>query len=223
MLERDIRLVRIIRKKIHGNNKYFVQLSVEGAPAVKHAADGSLLHPIKDASIGIYIDASTLTIATSEDEIHTIDISSEDPKTIERSRRISELKSYMAHSRNISHTETNNYIRAREQLSDLYRIEAEQRKIRAYSIANEVLSYGSDICVNDYQFAYVQSHSGYSRNPDRGSKKIRDNAPAQILRILDNKLVAAGKEPVKRVKIRIDRTIPDYREQAAKRLYELTL
>ena len=35
MLDRDIRIIRIVRKKVKGRYKYSVQLTVDGTPAVK--------------------------------------------------------------------------------------------------------------------------------------------------------------------------------------------
>ena len=170
MLERDIKIVRIIRKKVKCSYKYYVQISAEGAPAVKRDVDGSLVHPISDGKMGIFVDINSLTIV-SADQCRTIDLSfdnvyakeiKEISEYLNRSRRINNPENFTVNGRiktsedgyvwNYSHK----YHKAMDRMAELKRKAAEQRRIRSFSIANEVLSIGSNICVNEYLYDYVR-------------------------------------------------------------------
>ncbi len=48
--------------------------------------------------------------------------------------------------------------------------------------------------------------------------KIRDNAPAMLISILDRKLVSAGYVGTTRKTIKVDKSIKDYRTHYAKEL-----
>lgn len=230
MLTRDIRLVRILRKTIHGQDKYFVQLSVEGAPAVKRDSEGQPLHAISDARIGIYIDTRALVVASS-DGYHTIDLTYDSGLDDE----ILRLNLYMKRSRYISNPGnfdekgnmiaaspewhySSSYKKARTRAAELSRIAAERRRIRTCAIANEVLTYGSHITVNDYSFKAAGRREGDMR---KAGHTIERNAPAGILETIDRKLVASGREPMKRVRIEVDHDIPEFRKHYARQLLNL--
>lgn len=269
MLDRDVRLLRVLRKSVHGKDKYYLQLSVSGAPAVKRDADGSILHPIGDGTVGIYIDTRALTVAyfDADPEAHSDsdDSSSEGVISYKKydldfntgcDEEITRLNHYMMRSRRRSnpeyfdsegnikpeYTDTNrklswqyshSYIKARDRVADLKRIKGERTRIRSGAIANEILSYGSRITVNDYSFrgAVRRGRSGGhpgrqsdvmpetpSRELRKAGRVIEHNAPAQILELIDKKLAARGLDPMKRVHLEVDHSIPDFREHYARQL-----
>ena len=224
-LEKEFKIVRILRKRMRGSYRYFVQLSLEGAPVVKRDADGNRLHPVCDGAIGVYIDTRALVIATPE-ETHTIDLTfdtgldeqiAEVTRYMERSRRRSNPANYEADgsvrrvSESLNWVYSKNYMKAKDRLADLKRIAAEKRRAHAYTIANEVLSYGSRITVNDYSYKGARAKAGRS---------IEHNTPAQILTIIDRKLAAEGLPPMTRKKLRVDHSLPDFRERCARELLE---
>ena len=247
MLDRDIRIIRIVRKKVKGRYKYSVQLTVDGTPAVKKNAAGEPIHPINEGALGIYIDTRYITIANKEG-IRTIDLRHND----EMEDKITSLQVYADKSRRISNPEnynedgtikhglvkngqhvaliwnnSNGYKKAVNEIANLKRKAAENRKIRSNIIANEILSLGNHIVVNDFSFREAQmrkitdeySTSGRRLPKKRNGKEIEQNAPGQILAILDKKLVSAGFEMINRKKIEIDKTMEDYRQYYAKKLY----
>ena len=122
---------------------------------------------------------------------------------------------------------SNGYKKAVNEIANLKRKAAENRKIRANIIANKILSLGNHIVVNDFSFREAQmrkktdeySASGRRLPKKRDGKEIEQNAPGQILDILDKKLVSAGFEMINRKKIEIDKTMEDYRLYYAKELY----
>ncbi len=241
MLDRNVKIVRILRKKINENYKYYLQLSVEGAPAEKKDVEGHILHEVNTGAIGIYIDTRYLVIANAKC-IHTIDLNFDTEYSLE----IEQILRYMERSSRISNpdnfTENGNlrktdneeeltwkyskrYAKARKRLNNLKRIEAERRKIRSYTIANEVLSHGSDIVINDYSFKGAEMRI-YDESSGRYKKKagsvIAANVPAQILTIIDKKLIASGHNKMIRKHITVDFTIPDYRAYYARYLLDST-
>lgn len=174
MLDRNIKVVRIKREQIHGKNRYFVQLTVEGVPAVKYdETTGEIMHPINEGRVGIYIDTRYCTVAT-ESGITQYDLSegvilhTEERAELERfmdtSKRISNPENFnengtikngiMVEDRRtkLKWTFSNNYEKARCRRSDLYRREAAGKKIKRNEMANFILTLGNDIVVNDYPF-----------------------------------------------------------------------
>ncbi|MCR5670677.1 MAG: hypothetical protein K6G10_06695 [Butyrivibrio sp.] len=232
MMERDIHTVRITRKKVNGTYKYYVQLAVSGAPAVKYDKKGKELHPVGNEKLGIYIDTTTLTIATKE-SIKTIDITM-DNKIEEE---IAEINRYLDSSRRATNPEnfnedgtikkgiikdgqrlplkwvySNGYKKARDKKANLQRVQAEQRKLRANKLANEIMAMGSDIIINDYPFQAAamrkkfkegeeKDDKGRFKKKAKAGKAIGENAPAMIVTILDNKLKARGYQGVTKKKL----------------------
>ena len=247
MLDRNIRIIRIVRKKVKGKYKFSVQLTVDGNPAVKRNNDGEALHQINEGALGIYVDTRFITIA-SKNGIRIIDLYPND----DTEERVRKLQVYINASRKISNPENYNedgsikkclmkngqrvplnwmyskgYQKAANEIADLKRKAAERRRIRANIIVNEILNMGNHIIVNDFSFKEVQTrrkegeHFGYDRylSKKQERKYIEQNAPAQIFTILDRKLVSAGFNAVERRKIEIDKSKDDYRQYYAKELY----
>ncbi len=251
MIDKEFRVVRIIRKKVNGKDRYILQLTLLGASVIKRDADGNEIHPIGDKKLGIYIDTVSVTVTDGENTV-TIDLRFEN----DREEEIGDLYRYMDTSKRISNAENFNedgtikkglieqgrkiplkwnyshgYINARNQLANIKRIHAEQRRIRANIIANSVLEMGSDIRINDYNFQ-IAAHrrklkederltkDGKNKRKKKGGKNIIENAPATIVNLLDTKLKARGYDGVKKYKISVDNTMDDYRSFYAKQLLD---
>jgi hypothetical protein len=125
---------------------------------------------------------------------------------------------------------SNSYEKARNKKANLQRIQAEQRKIRANKIANEIMAMGSDIIINDYPFQAAamrkkyeegeeKNEKGRFKNKAKAGKAIGENAPAMIVTILDTKLKGRGFAGVVKKKItNIDYSKEDYRKFYASEL-----
>lgn len=198
---------------------------------MKKGADGAPVHPISEDRIGVYIDTRQLVIATATG-FHTIDLQFNTGLEDEIATLTSGLNSIrFSRSANTSDVsgetvegligmpvdthikEDTGYRRMRERLAEAYRVSAERRRHHAYRVANEVLSYGSDITVNDYAFRAAGMRISGKRR--KAGRSIQSNAPAKILEIIDKKLLAAGKSPMKRVRISVDHSIDDFRQHYA--------
>lgn len=250
MLERPYRTGRIVREKVKGKYRYSFQLTVEGAPAPKlDAKTGEFKHYIGKGHCGVYIDTTKCVIA-AQDKLTTIDLSSgiisyEEQRAaidvfMDTSRRISNPDNYNADGtvkkgvvledgkRHRLHWQySKNYQKARDKRSDLYRKEAETRRISRNILSNMILSMGDSFTVNDYPFEWAARRkkedeftgSGRHKSKAKAGKVIGENAPAEVITLLDNKLKANGLEGVVKVKLSdVDYSKPDYREEMAVRL-----
>lgn len=246
MAERDIHTVRITRKKVNGTYKYYVQLSVTGAPAIKYDVHGKELHPVGDAKIGVYIDTTSITIAT-KNGFSVIDIRIRN----DIEEKIAEINRYLDNSRRANNPDnfnedgtikkgnivegkrvrlnwknSNSYNKARNKKANLQRIQAEQRKIRANKIANEIMAMGSDIIINDYPFQAAamrktfeegdeKDEKGRYKKRSKAGKAIGENSPAMIVSILDTKLKGRGYAGVTKKKL----TNVDYSKEEYRKFY----
>lgn len=247
MLDRPYRTGRIIREKIKGRYRYFIQLAVEGAPAPKiDVKTGEFKHCVGKGHCGVYIDTIKCVVAT-QDKIITFNLSdgiiSYEEKRAElnvfmdTSRRISNPDNYNANGtikkgivgedgkRHKLHWEySKNYHAARNQYGDLHRKESETRRIRRNILSNMILSMGDSFTVNDYPFEYAARRKKEKESTESGRHKsagkvIGENAPAEVIALLDNKLKANGLEGVVKVKLSdVDYSKPGYREEMAIRL-----
>lgn len=250
MLDRPYRTGRIIREKVKGRYRYSIQLTVEGAPAPKlDAKTGEFKHYIGKGHCGVYIDTTKCVVA-AQDKITTIDLSDgiisyEEKRAaidvfLDTSRRISNPDNYNEDGtikkgiiwedgkRHRLHWQySKNYQEARDKRSDLYRKEAETRRIRRNILSNMILSMGDSFTVNDYPFEYAArrkkedefTESGRPKSKAKAGKVIGENAPAEVITLLDNKLKANGLEGVVKVKLSdVDYSKHDYREEMAVRL-----
>ena len=242
MLDRDFKVVRLTRKKVRGTYKYYVQLTVVGAPAVRYSKTGEQVHKIGTDKIGVYIDTRTITIS-NKDKVFTKDISfgNDDIEA-----KVTALQQYMEHSRRATNPDnfnadgtikkglwkdgqrvrltwkfSNGYKKAKDELANILRVKAEQRKLRNTILANEVLSYGSEIIVNDYPFQAAAmrkkkdelTEKGTPASKAKAGKVIGENAPADIVLMIDTKLKGAGYQGVQKEKLSsIDYQKDKYRE-----------
>lgn len=247
MIERKIHQVRITRQGVNGKLKYYVQLTVEGEPVIKYNEDGERLHDIGTGRVGIYIDTKYVVVTTAEGT-KTLDISFH--KDV--SEEVSDLQNLMENARRAVNPDNYNengtikkgifkdgqrhplhwnyskaYMRYKAQLSDIHRKQAEQRKIRANVIANEILSLGNDIVVNDYPFQAAAMRkkedkmkaNGTPASKKKAGKRIGENAPATIVSIIDQKLKSNGYDGITKKKLKVDQSITDYREFYSAKLF----
>lgn len=249
MLSRTFRTARILHKKVRGKYLYYIQLSVEGEPAVKLTKDGKIKHPIGDKKVGLFIDTVSITIATEDEcktirfgDLHNYKAHEEEIADINRyldiSKRISNPENFNENGtikkgivkdgvrQRLRWTNSKGYCKARDKKADIQRVDAENRKLDHEILANSIMAYGADITVNKFDFKGAQKRKGSDPKKADGSPaskakagdKIRDNAPAMLISILNRKLVSAGYGEIKKVPVEIDKNIEDYRAYYAKDL-----
>lgn len=194
MLTRNFKTVRILHKKVRGKYLYYVQLGVEGEPAMKLNGNGERKHPIGNKKVGLFIDTVSLTIAT-DTECQTIRLDElHDYKRHEE--QIAELQRYMDKSKRISNPENFNedgtikngivkdgvrnklhwtyskgYKAARDKKANIQRVDAENRKLDYEILANLIMAFGPDIIVNKVDFKKIQRRKS-------GEPKKKDGSPS---------------------------------------------
>lgn len=246
MIERRIKVVRLVRKWVKSRWVYSVQLTVEGEPAEKKDASGNKKHPLGEGPVGLYINTRRITACTKEGTFvyplnEGIEIYEEEKKELQRymdtSRRISNPDNYNEDGtikngimedgkrRKLHWTYSKGYQRARGKKRNLERVEAEKRRIERNRLANELLALGDRFVVNEYSFHAAamrkqkdeMTEKGTPASKKKAGKAIGENAPAMLLTILDGKLTARGKEPC----IRISLTKEEKEQVMADRTMEL--
>ena len=231
MLSMDFKQVRVLRRKEKGRYKYYVQICVDGKPAVKYDKDtGELKHPMGNGKVGVYITTTSVTAATNG-KIYSYSLSNGVP---DYSDRIAELQQYMDNSRRATNPDnynadgtikkgiiengkrlrlrwnfSNRYVKAKNEVAELRRLEKVKRKLHHQKLANEILSLGNDFRVNEYSFAMSAKRSeedklkadGTPASKKRGGKNISRNAPAMLIDILTTKVAATEQGIVTKYKL----------------------
>ena len=240
MICNEIKVVRLVRRKIKTHYKYYVQLTVVSVPPIKYDKHtGEIKNPINEGNVAIFIDTRKITFCY-KDGIKQIDLI--DKKQIKFEEEIANINRFLDNSRRINNPEnfnedgtikkgiiidgqknklswnnSNNYKKALAKKADIQRRLAEQRKIRAGEITNLILSLGNNIICNNYNFKAAQmrkketeiDEKGNVKSKKKAGKAISYSAPAMLLTILNNKLVARGYNEIYKVEVDKDMTITD--------------
>jgi putative transposase len=211
-LRDKIKYCRLIKKVIRGQNRYFVQLALEGFPPRKRNRKDS---DNGKARVGLDIGMSTLAY-TSDQEVGLLELAEgiqvdEKEKRIllrrlDRERRASNPNKFnedgtFKKGNKEKWIRSNNYIKTRKQLAENQRKMAEKRKQSHNKLANHLLSLSLDIRVEQMSFKGLQRKSketmvnertGKINRKKRFGKSIANRAPAMFISIIDRKLKYHG-------------------------------
>ena len=253
MMERPIKIVRLTRKLVNGIYKYYVQLTVIGNPALKLNKDGEKKHMPGTGAVGIYIDTRTVTAATPDGKIHSFELNK---GIFINNLKKDQLNSYLSASRLHNNPDnfeadgtikkgrvvdgqrlplewhvSNRYKQARNERSDVCRVEAEQRLLERNRLANELLALGDRFVINDYPFALAAERkkrdeltkAGTPKSKAMAGKAIGENAPSMLITLLQNKLASHNMRPVDLIKIEKIERKGNYRENYAKQMLSVAL
>jgi hypothetical protein len=201
--------VRILRREIRGRERFYVQLIQAGLPPVKTNSNGEPRHLPNDGKLGIDIGPSTVAVVGKN---HVCmkelaeGIQADHAKlrrlerAMDRSKRATNPDNYNRNGvpkKRCKWNYSNRYKKLRSERKELHRRMTALRKQSHESLANEVLSHGSDIRVETMRFQSLQKKTkGTSRNKKNGKinkkkrfgKSIAKHAPAMFLTILKRKL-----------------------------------
>ena len=255
LTDRTYKIVRITRKLVRGKYKYYVQLTVEGLPALRYnEKTGEIRNTTGHGEVGIYIDTTSITCyKASEDKFYKIDLS----KGISYENECNKIMQKMDHLRRLHNPDnfnadgtikkgiivdgkrrkliwnnSKNYYKLKNQLSDLYRVEAEQRKLERQRWSNQIIALGDTFYVNDYPFQYAAERKKFSEGEEKdengrfkkkskAGKAIKNNAPATLVSLIEQKVATRGGESSSFTKIKlkdVDYNTEGYREYYAKAL-----
>lgn len=223
MLQKRIKYCRIVRKQGRSKDHWYVQLMLEGKPAVKcDRHTGELLHPIGSGAVGIDIGPQTIAyvadgeVALKElaDKVNDIEHKKQIlQRKLDRSRRAANPDNYapdgtIKRGVKLTHNKSKRYISTQRELADLMRKQADTRKRQHNELANHLLSLGDRFYVEDMQWpslthrakkTEISEKTGRYKRKKRFGKSVGNKAPAMMISILDQKLRSRGKPGVTKV------------------------
>lgn len=242
---RKVRVIRVVKKTVRGKDKYYIQMTVDGAPAAKLDKNGNERHTRGTGKVGIYIDTRTVTAVTEDGEIRTYKLN-EGIDHFEEEKAL--LQAYMSHSRLVNNPDNFNedgtikngrvvdgirrplvwnnsarYFEAKGKLADLFRVERETRRLERIKLANEIMSLGNDIYINAFPFAEAAKRKtednmksdGTPASKAKAGKAIGENAPGVLTTLLKNRVEADGSGRINVIKISGVEKTDGYRERYA--------
>ena len=205
-LTNGICFCRIKRRFIRGSFKYYVDIVLRGVPPLKHE--------IGSGTCGI--DIGTQTVAyTTKSEAKLIELADR-VQSIEKEKR--RLLRYMDRSKRKTNPENFNkngtlkkklskwqfskrYLKARLILKDMYRKQADIRRMQHQMLANDIIKSANICYVEKMNFKGLQRRAkkteisektGKFKRKKRFGKSLANKAPAMFITILSNKLKARG-------------------------------
>lgn len=219
-LQDKVKYCRIVRKLIRGKVKYYVQLILEGIPPQKYSKEtGEIKYPNNDGTVGIDIGTQTIAYA-SNGEVKLLELAPE-VNDIEKEKRILQRKMDRQRRANNPHKYNSdgtiklnrekwvlskNYIKTKNELTEIQRKIATIRKQSHEKLANHILSLGNEIKVEKMNFQGLQKRAkkttvnektGKFNKKKRFGKSLANKAPSMLLDIVDRKLRYQGKELIK--------------------------
>lgn len=213
-LRNKICFCRIVRKFIRGKYKYILQLVLEGFPPIKINKQGEVKNDIGIGNCGI--DIGTQTVAYVNDyDVKLLELAPH-VQNIENEKR--RLQRYMDRSKKATNPNnfnengtikkgvklewnySNKYIKAKNKLKDLYRKQADIRRLDHNIMANEILRNCDTVYVEQMNFKGLQARSknttvnknGKINKKKRFGKSLANKSPAMFITIIKNKLKAKG-------------------------------
>jgi len=211
-LLRTIKYCRVLKK---GTN-YYLQLILEGIPPVKIHENGEFRHKMGSSKVGIDMGPQTAGI-TSDETVRLLELAPEIntpyrsignlQRKMDRSRRATNPNKFKENGTfNRSHRDP--WVKSKHYQADqlkLQRIQGKLSSLRKQShnkLANEVISQGTEVYVEEMSFKGLQKRAkkttknakGKINRKKRFGKSLANKAPALFLTILDNKLRYLGTE-----------------------------
>lgn len=206
---------RIVRKFIRGQYKYSLQIVLDGLPPVKvNRNTGVIKNDIGFGDCGIDIGTRTIAYVTDYNcklyELAPRVQNIENQKRLllrkmDRSKRATNPNNFnndgtVKRGIKLEWNFSNKYIKAKNELKDLYRKQADIRKLDHNIMANEIISQCDTVKVEKMNFKGLQkkaknttvNKNGKINKKKRFGKSLANKAPAMFLTILDNKLKSKG-------------------------------
>jgi transposase len=195
-LSSRIKYVRLVKKELRGNNRYYAQLICEGQPVIKANEDGERIHLIGSETVGLDIGPSTIAIVGDTKAKLTVFAEEvvRDHKKIrqlqrkqDRQRRANNPDCYDEKGRAVKgkhpSKKSQHQLETELVLQELYRRETAHRKTLHGQLANQVIAIGIHIHTEKLSYKAFQKMFGRS---------ISVRAPKLFLSILTRKAESAG-------------------------------
>ena len=211
--EDSVKVVKVVRRLVRGQYKYYVQLSIEGEKPQKGRTLGK-------GTVGI--DLGPTTVAVSGENVVSIDklaakcdnIQAEITRLarkIDRSRRANNPQNFnedgtIKRGVRLVWNDSKRYKALRREMAELQRRQAAIRKQQHIDRANELLKEGDTFIVENNQISAwtrkaketkVNEKTGKIQKKKRFGKSIANHAPSMFVTILENKVNSLGGKVVK--------------------------
>ena len=211
-LLRTIKYCRVLKK---GTN-YYLQLILQGIPPVKINENGEFRHKMGSSKVGIDMGPQTVGI-TSDETVRLLELAPEIntpyrsignlQRKMDRSRRATNPNKFKENG-TFNRSNRDPWVKSKHYQADqlkLQRIQGKLSSLRKQShnkLANEVISQGTEVYVEEMSFKGLQKRAkkttknakGKINRKKRFGKSLANKAPALFLTILDNKLRYLGAE-----------------------------
>ena len=221
-LENEIAYCRVVRKFVRNKYKFYLQIVFKGIAPIKiNKQTGEIKHALGNGDVGI--DIGTRTVAySSKTDVKIYELADrvqniEKQKRIllrklDRSRHACNPNNYNEDgtikkqgNKKVTWVKSNHYIRTQNQLKELYRKQADIRKLQHEILANEILSQGNNIYVETMNYAGLQKRAKKTEKNDEGKfkkkkrfgKSLANKAPSMLLSIIDRKLKYYDRQLIK--------------------------
>jgi hypothetical protein len=212
-IQNEIAYCRIIKKYVRTKDKYYLQIVFKGvAPQKVNKNTGEIKHYIGRGDVGLDIGTQTIAISSQSDvKIFELadrvqDIENQKrliQRKMDRSKRAINPNNFNVDgtikkqgNKKVKWIKSNQYIRYQNQLKELYRKQADIRKLQHEILANYIISLGDNIKVETMNYKGLQKRSKRTEKNDKGKfkkkkrfgKSLANKAPSMLLTILDRKL-----------------------------------
>lgn len=196
---------RIVRKKIRGRQRFFVQIVLEGNPFPKRKKDGSFRHSYGKGRMGGDIGTQSIAFTTAN-SVLLKNLAERTKKSrerkmmllqrkMDRSRRAMNPDCFDEKGRAIKkmHTKSNRYMRYQQQLKNLHRIMAENRKYAHNEDVNYLRSLGNEVFIETMNIKALQKKAkettknqktGKYNRKKRYGKSILNRSPGYFIQQL---------------------------------------
>ena len=210
MLTKRVKYVRILRTPGKHKTRWYAQLVLEGAPAIKADKNGLLIHPVGTGAVGIDIGPQTVAIS-SENKVDLLELADQVQnierkkamlqRKLDRSRRAMNPENYAADGTirrgvRLTKNKSGHYKRLQHELAFIQYQQAEVRKRQHTALANYVLFLGDRIYIEDMNWSSLthrakkterSEKTGKIKRKKRFGKSVANKAPAMFVRILSQK------------------------------------
>lgn len=165
MLQRRVKLVRLVRRPGKRRDRWYAQLVLEGKPAIKaDPVTGKAVHPIGSGPVGLDIGPQTLAYSAAwvaglvelADRVQNIEQEKRClQRKMDRSRRATNPDNYaedgtIRRGVKLTHNKSKRYRRSQQELKYLQHRQVEIRKLQHIQLANHLLSLGDHFYVEKW-------------------------------------------------------------------------
>lgn len=212
-MQNDISYCRIVRKFVRDKYKFYLQIVFKGITPLKIDKEtGEIKHQLGSGDVGLDIGTQTLAIVSSS-EVKILELADK-VQNIENKKRLIQRKMDRSKramnpdnfnedgtikkqgNKKVKWVKSNHYINLQNGLKELYRKQADIRKLQHENLANYIISLGDNIFVETMNFSGLQKRSTKTEKNDKGKfkkkkrfgKSLANKAPAMLLTIIDRKL-----------------------------------